>query len=236
MGKITVKVMDYRPENEQFEVRLENGEKGIIPKEEMSIYPFKTENEILNLLGQEIHAVITEKNDTTIRLSRRMVQEERLNEILSFQEDAMFLAKIISASFQAFFMDLGEGIKGIIYKSEILATPFGKPTDVYPIGAEILVKIRKYNKDAKNFALSHKWCFEKNYNDYYKGQQIVGTLRLPIVQDGNVTGYLVEVTPAIRGVLDLLPGLTLKNGQRLPMLVHEVNAEKGLKLRLIFPN
>lgn len=234
MEKVKIYVSRFERKNNSFIVRLEDDRIGYIPKEEMSIYPFKKSNaQLSTYLGNLLQAVITKEDGKNIYLSRKPVMQERINEILDGGAIGKTLdVKVISSSDVALYLDLGEMVSGIIYKNDIISASFKYPTDIYPIGSTIKAKIISYKDNM--FTLSHKELYSNKIDQYYTGMRLNGIIRAPIFDNGAITGYFVQITPAISGIVDV-HDIRLENGDVIPMVVKNIKP-KGLKLRIEYPN
>lgn len=232
---INVTCVEYDGTNEFFTVLLNDGRTGKIHKSEMSIYPLKIDKQIDALIGKDMRAVVLEDDGNTIWLTRKPVMEQALKKLEKEPMGKILKVTITSASDVALYCDLGDGISGIIYKNDIITAPFSYPTDVYPVGSVIEAKIKCYKKEKAFFTLSHKDVFSKQKSCYYKGMHLNGIIRSPILKQGVITGYFVEVTPAISGILDVNDSIHMDNGEKIPMVVNDITS-KGLKLRLEYPN
>lgn len=231
---INVTCVEYDDTNEFFTV-LFDGRTGKIRKADMSIYPLKIDKQIDALIGKDMRAVVLEDDGNNIWLSRKPIMEERLNELAQEPIGKVLKVTITSASDVALYCDLGDGISGIIYKNDIITAPFSYPSDIYPVGSVIDAKVKCYKKEKAFFTLSHKDVFPKDKSSYYKGMHLNGVIRSPILKRGEITGYFVEITPAISGILDVNDSIHMDNGEKIPMVVNDITT-KGLKLRLEYPN
>lgn len=220
-----------------FNVTLEDGRYGSISQENMSIYPITKLRQITNYFGKSLRATIIGENSRGLMLSRIPVMKERVDELVNdyFLPKKELTVKIMSASDSNLYVDMGDEVSGIIYRNEIIAATFAAyPEEIFPIGSELKVKILSFASETNFFTLSHRETFSKDLRQYYKGMHIEGIIRAPIIQQGVITGYFVQITPAIAGILDV-NNLHLSNGEIIPVIVKETN-RKGLKLRLEIPN
>ncbi len=232
--EITVTCKGYN-EGTGFSCETFDGILGIIPKEEASFYPLKFQNQINLLTKRKIKCEIIETSPLT--LSRKRVTEKRINELLSGEGPVgkIVEAEVVSANTLALYVDMGDGVSGIIYKGDIISTPFTcPPTDIFPIGSKLFAKIKSVKEDKGFFTLSHRAIFPRN-NNYTRGMHIMGIVRSPIFNGDKIGGYFVEITPAVGGILDVNEGFSLFNGEKIPMVINDVTS-KGLRLRLEFPN
>ena len=223
---INVTCRSYDKRGGRYVVDLEDGRKGYIATNNMSIYPFKNEKKIYGFLRRSLRAIVlTDDGENPLTLTRIPIMEAKLAEILDGGAVKKVVeATVISASDMALYVDLGD----------IISAGFSHPNDVYPVGSKILAKIKGYQDEKKFFTLSHKDVFSKDKDQYYIGMHLEGTVCAPIYSNGKITGYFVQITPAIAGIVDV-NDIRLDNGDIIPMVVKDVKA-RGLKLRLQFPN
>ena len=221
---------------DRYIVDLVDGRKGYIATKNMTIYPFKNEKKAYAFVGRRLRAVVlTDDGENPVILTRIPIMEEKLKEILDGEPIGKILeVQVISTSDMALYVDLGDCISGIIYKADIISAKFSYPSDIYPVGSIILAKIKSYQNEKNFFTLSHKEIFSKDKSQYYAGMHLEGTVRSPIYNNGRITGYFVQITPAIAGIVDV-NNIRLYNGDVIPMVIKDVKA-RGLKLRLEFPN
>lgn len=233
---VNVTCRSYDIRGDRYIVDLEDGRKGYIATKDMSIYPFKTEKKAYGFVRRSLRAVVlTDDGENPVILTRIPIMEEKLKEILDGGPIGKVLeVKVISTSDMALYVDLGDCISGIIYKTDIISAGFSHPSDIYPVGSIIFAKIKSYQNEKNFFTLSHKDVFSKDKSQYYAGMHLEGTVRSPIYSNGRITGYFVQITPAIAGIVDV-NDIRLDNGDVIPMVIKDVKA-RGLKLRLEFPN
>ncbi|MDO4282587.1 MAG: S1 RNA-binding domain-containing protein [Clostridia bacterium] len=231
---INVTCIGYDKSEGMFTVKLPDSRTGKIPKDEMSIYPLKNDKQIESFIGKDIRVAIIDESDMT--LSGKIPMQKQLEKLTEENPVGKILkVTVVSASDVALYCDLGEGISGIIYRNDIISTPFPLPTDVYPIGSVIDAKVKNFKADKSFFTLSHRDVFSRSMKAYRKGMHLNGIIREQIKRGNVVTGYFVEVTPAIKGILDINDSIYLQNGEKIPMVVNDITP-KGLKLRLEYPN
>lgn len=219
-----------------FNVTLEDGRYGSISQENMSIYPITKLRQVTSYIGKSLRATIIGENSRGLVLTRIPIMEARVQELVDeyYLPKKHIKVKIVSSSDSNLYADMGDGVSGIIYRNEIIAARFSYPEEVFPIGSEIEVKILNYTKEKNYFSLSHREVFSKDLRQYYHGMHIEGIIRAPIIRNSVITGYFVQITPAIAGILDV-NNIRLSNGEIIPVVVKETTS-KGLKLRLEIPN
>lgn len=229
---IEVQCLNFNEQGDFYTVNAK-GKIGIIPTKEFSIYDSKEVN--MRLLHTFIKAVVTEYDGKDhLILSRRKIMQQKVEEFVRKGPINVIIAdaKVVSASSTALYLDIGDGLSGVMYRKEIISSPYSEPTDIFPIGTRIPVKIIKYTPEKEFFTCSHRALYSNNRNNYKRGQIITGTIRQEIVENDIVTGYFVQVTPAISGILDIPEGTTFCNGDTFEMIINSVTV-KGLKLRMI---
>ena len=229
---IEAQCLSFNEQENYYTVGVE-GKTGIIPAEEFSIYDSKEVN--MRLLHTVIKAVVTKYDGKDqLVLSRKKVMQKKVAEFVRKGPVNVIIsnAKVVSASSTALYLDIGDGLSGVMYRKEIISSPYSNPTDVFPIGTRIPVKIIKYTPEKEFFTCSHRALFQNNRADYKRGQIVTGIIRQEIVVNDIVTGYFVQVTPAISGILDIPEGTIFNNGDTFEMIINSVTV-KGLKLRML---
>lgn len=93
------------------------------------------------------------------------------------KEDAIIEGKIIRITAFGAFVELFEGVEGLVHISEITDERIVKPSDVLEINQKVKVKVLKFNKEDKKIALSIKEATESNkeYLNYVDSDAEEGT-------------------------------------------------------------
>ena len=184
---------------------LGNNFEGIIPSEELSIYPDDEPERLSGILIKRQYLVTAKicsfSNDFFI-LSRKETMRQALKEVFNeMNSGSLVLAKIASIYGTATYLDIGAGISALLPINEISSTYIEKDLlHSYFKGIDsILVKvINESQKFPNKFIASFKdACVPTSISvgDIVEGRVV---RNLP---DG--TGKIIEITPLQSGIVDL---------------------------------
>ena len=144
---------------------LDIGLRGFLPA---SLVDLRRVKDLNAYLGTRIEARVIEmdRNRNNVVLSRRVVLEEarkaERSEILSKLQAGMRLKGVVSSivDFGA-FVDLGDGIEGLVHISEMAPRHIDTPAQVVSAGDEVKVKVMEINPDRRRISLSMKAAAEE---------------------------------------------------------------------------
>ena len=139
---------------------LDIGLRGFLPA---SLVDLRRVKDLTSYMGTRIEARVIEmdRNRNNVVLSRRVVLEEsrkaERSEILSKLKSGMRLQGTVSSivDFGA-FVDLGEGIEGLVHISELANRHVENPETVVKPGEEVFVKVIDVDLDRRRISLSLK--------------------------------------------------------------------------------
>lgn len=177
-----------------------------------------------------IRAKITSVKGNQIFLSRRENLLEVSNKIKKLGK-AFFNASIENVNPYNIFCDIGEGVIAYCSVEELTRIFIDDARDWVTAGNHIRVRIIKTN-DSENLI----WCSVKkasmgNYKKIKPRTKIMAKVGKSIKDESNnVTGFFVEITPAISGIADIPENYSLdklpKLGDMVKCYVRAVNSEK----------
>lgn len=189
-------------------VSLGNNIEGILTFDESSIDELKgssdTPVQVRTILKKRIiRAKILKIEDGKIYLSRKANLLEVLKKVKE-NIGGLFNATAENVGGHNVFCDIGEGLIAYCSVEEVSRIRIKDTREWVKIGQHFTVKVTDICKD-NNFI----WCSIKrgSYGDYsvFKhGMKVRARVGNAITgEDGNITGYYVEITPAISGIADL---------------------------------
>ena len=143
---------------------LDIGLRGFLPA---SLVDLRRVKDLNAYLGTRIEARVIEmdRNRNNVVLSRRVVLEEarkaERSEILSKLKPGMRLKGTVSSivDFGA-FVDLGDGIEGLVHISEMAKQHVDAPSQVCKVGDKVQVKVMEIDLDRRRISLSMKAAAE----------------------------------------------------------------------------
>lgn len=105
----------------------------------------------------EVHVLNFDPKTQKIGLGLRKVEEDPWNLVAEdYQVDDIVEAKVVRLADFGAFVEIKEGIEGLVHVSEISTDRVHKPSDVLNIGDKVEVKILKIDPENKKLSLSIK--------------------------------------------------------------------------------
>ena len=143
---------------------LDIGLRGFLPA---SLVDLRRVKDLTAYMGTRIEARVIEmdRNRNNVVLSRRVVLEEarkaERQEILSKLQVGMRLKGTVSSivDFGA-FVDLGDGVEGLVHISEMAKSHVDQPSQVCTVGDTVQVKVMEIDLDRRRISLSMKAAAE----------------------------------------------------------------------------
>ncbi|MCD8148411.1 MAG: S1 RNA-binding domain-containing protein [Clostridiales bacterium] len=148
-------------------IAMVEGIRGFIPASRLSLHRVDDLNE---WLGKEIQVrVITadQESDKLVLSAREILKEERENakklKLSAVEVGSIFTGKVDSIQDYGVFVDLGDGISGLVHVSQIALERVKHPSDVLKKGQEVRVKV--IGKQDGKLKLSIKALLEQKKKD-----------------------------------------------------------------------
>ncbi|MCD8366009.1 MAG: S1 RNA-binding domain-containing protein [Clostridiales bacterium] len=148
-------------------IAVVEGIRGFIPASRLSLHRVDDLNE---WLGKEIQVrVITadQEADKLVLSAREILKEERENakklKLSAVEVGSVFTGKVDSIQDYGVFVDLGDGISGLVHVSQIALERVKHPSDVLKKGQEVRVKV--IGKQDGKLKLSIKALLEQKKKD-----------------------------------------------------------------------
>ena len=190
-------------------------------------------------LGQEIEIKILDFNDKKERISLglKQLQDHPWKDAISkYPEDSRVKGKVVSITNYGAFIELDEGIEGLIHVSEMSWTKHVKhPSQVISVGDEVEAVVLKVDADSEKISLGLKQLDEdpwKNIeDDLPPGAKVTGEIR-------NVAsfGAFVEIKEGVDGLIHVSdmswtrkvshPSELVKKGDKVECVVLAVDRDK----------
>ena len=228
-------VVSYNNEEEYLTVRLGCELFAKLPYSEVSIYPLKYSTnpeyklpfQIYLILNKRISAKILSIKGDEIILSRKNNMLEAFEELKKYTYLHFYVTSVTQSDV---FGDVGAGISARIPRCKLCKSRIRSAEEVVCVGNNLLVKVFSYDYENMRFTVSYKDTFDKyNPNLYHSGEKI--TCIVNEVVDDSATGYFVNVTPQVVGIVDNLYDMPKLNyGDKIDCIVTRAT-KKGLHLR-----
>ncbi|MCD8324557.1 MAG: S1 RNA-binding domain-containing protein [Clostridiales bacterium] len=148
-------------------IAMVEGIRGFIPASRLSL---QRVNDLNEWLGKEIQVrVITadQEADKLVLSAREILREERENakkvKLSAIEVGTVFDGKVDSIQDYGVFVDLGDGVSGLVHVSQIALERVKHPSDVLKKGQEVCVKV--IGKQNGKLKLSIKALLEQKKKD-----------------------------------------------------------------------
>ena len=211
-------------------VELENGEKGIIPREEVEAINVD-ENGIpkANLCEGKVHKYVQfklkEKDGDKLIFSRKDVQQEVLNSVktdLKVGDNIKGIVKNITP--YGAFIDIGGGVVGLAYIEDLSVARIKTPCERLKIGQNVNIVVKSINRETGKISLSYKdtlGTWEENAKRFSVGMNTKGIIR---ETEKNKNGIFIELTPNLVGMAEYKEGL--KYGEKVDLYIKKIDYDK----------
>ncbi|MCR4402244.1 MAG: bifunctional 4-hydroxy-3-methylbut-2-enyl diphosphate reductase/30S ribosomal protein S1 [Firmicutes bacterium] len=187
-------------------VVVDVGLRGFVPASHASRRPMA---DLSPLVGQTLRMKVLEADRAkrNVVLSARLVQEQEAAEAKARVLDSLQEGEIVDGivrrvvNFGA-FVDIGEGVEGLLHVSDMAWTRTTDPRDVVHEGDHIRVKVLSVDRERERISLGLKQTLQDPWEDI--------TSRYPVgsIVTGKVTkladfGAFVELEPGIEGLIHI---------------------------------
>lgn len=134
------------------------GVDGLIPVSEMSWKRIKDPSEVLSA-GDNVEVVILrlDREAKKVTLSLRQMQTSPWDTIHhNYPENTIAAGTVTRLAEFGAFVELEEGLEGLIHISELSSNRVRRPDDVVKVGDQVQVRVLKIDRDAQRMSLSMK--------------------------------------------------------------------------------
>lgn len=206
---------------------------------EISLYDFslqkfdndlEAEKNLFYKIDHKIAVEVIDFSDNGPILSRKNLQQSALN-YLSNSIGTNISASIETINSLGIWIDIGNGITSLLRPIEYSSTRFYNFEKFLSIGDSITVKILDYDESTKHFTVSRKQADIMTNEELVIGNTYYVIPSKPV--DDIPSGYFVEYSPNIAGILDVPNGIILKEGVPVKGYFKNINS-KGLKFNFRF--
>ena len=220
-------------------VNLENGLTGIMPREEIEAINLQEnnlpkENICIGKVHKFVQFKIKEiKDDNTVIISRKDVQEEALDWIKNDLEVGQKVQGIVkSIKPYGAFIEIGGGVVGLAHIEDLSIARIKSPYERLKIGQKIEVVIKSIDKQKGKVILSHKellGSWEENAKKFEQGMKTYGIIR---ETEKNKNGIFIELNPNLVGMAEYQEGL--EYGEKVSVYIRKIDEEKKkMKLNIL---
>lgn len=225
-----------------------NGIRGFIPAGQIA--PYRVDD-FSHFVGEKFPAVVIEANAERRNLvvSRRAVLEREAAEARQRMLETLHEGDICEGtvrSLQDFgaFVDLGNGVDGLLHVSQLGWHRVRHPSEVLAVGQKVRVKVRKIDPDTRKIGLSLRDLLEDPWSSA-GDKYAVGTIVQGRVSRLADFGAFVELEPGVEGLVHISElahgrvwraGDVVQEGQQVEAKVLSVDLEQrriGLSMKAI---
>ncbi len=227
-------------------VTVDIGLRGFVPASQIALRPVA---DLRSVLGQTLTMKVleVEKERNNVVLSQRAYLEERLAEAKkrifeTVKEGDLVLGTVTRLTNFGAFVDIGDGVEGLLHVSDISWNRIGHPGQVLKEGDQIKVMVLNMDPEKERISLGLKQTQDDPWTKV-PTKYPVGT-----VTDGKITrltdfGAFVELEPGIEGLVHVSqisrervekPSDVLKEGQTVQVKVISLRQDQrriGLSIR-----
>ena len=220
-------------------VNLENGLTGIMPREEIEAINLQEnnlpkENICIGKVHKFVQFKIKEiKDDNTVIISRKDVQEEALDWIKNDLEVGQKVQGIVkSIKPYGAFIEIGGGVVGLAHIEDLSIARIKSPYERLKIGQKVEVVIKSIDKQKGKVILSYKeilGTWEENAKKFQQGMRTYGIIR---ETEKNKNGIFIELNPNLVGMAEYQEGL--EYGEKVDVYIKKIDEEKKkIKLSIL---
>lgn len=231
-------IVEKCDDNYNLYVRLNNGEIGIIPRQEVEGinvekdgYPRARLCE--GKVNKYVQFKIIGKKDNNLVLSRKAVQNEVIKYIKTDLQEGQIVNGIVkSVTPYGAFVDIGGGVVGLVHIEDLSVARMKSPLERVKIGQNINVMIKYIDRKTGKINLSYKetlGTWEENADNFKIGMKTHGIIR---ETEKNKNGIFIELTPNLVGMAEYKEGLTY--GQEINVMIKKIDYDrKKVKLLIL---
>ena len=181
------------------------GVKAFLPGSQVDLRPVKN---LDKLIGEthDFRIIKVNKKRGNIVLSRRVLlekeREEKKNETLrSLKVGAVMMGTIKNITDYGAFVDLG-GIDGLLHITDMSYGRINHPNELFEVGAQIEVKVLKYDEDSQRVSLGYKQIRPDPWEDAEYKYPVGAIVRGKVVSIVDY-GAFVELEDGIEGLVHI---------------------------------
>ena len=232
-------IVEKCDENYDLHVKLDNGLKGIIPREEVEAFNvdengFPKTNLCVGKVHKYVQFKMKENNGDNYIFSRRDVQNEVLNSVKTDLKEGQVVNGIVkNITPYGAFIDIGGGIVGLVHIEDLSVARIKTPYERIKIGQKLNIVVKSIDRDLGRINLSYKERFgswEENANKFTVGMKTEGIIR---ETEKNKNGIFIELAPNLVGMAEYKEGLNY--GEKIDVAIKKIDYDKK-KIKLVILN
>ncbi|MBL8167465.1 MAG: 30S ribosomal protein S1 [Acidobacteria bacterium] len=227
------------------------GIQAFLPGSQVDVRPVRN-LDIYRNKDLEVRVIKINKKRGNIVLSRKVVQEERINldkenTLKNLDEGIIVEGDVKNITEYGAFIDLG-GIDGLLHITDMSWGRIQNPNELFKVGERIQVKVLKFDRDKERVSLGYKQLIPDPWTTtaerYPIGSRVTG--KVVSLTD---YGAFIELEPGIEGLVHVTemswskrvkhPSKLLSSGQEVEAQVLEVDSHNrriSLGIKQIEPN
>lgn len=229
-------IVENCDENYNLHVKLDNGQKGIIPRKEVEAINidengFPNKNLCVGKVHKYVQFKIKEKDGDKFIFSRKDVQNEVLNFIKTDLQEGQTVNGIVkNITPYGAFVDIGGGIVGLVHIEDLSVARIKTPFERIKIGQKLNIMIKSIDRNTGKVNLSYKeilGTWEENAHNFEIGMKTKGIVR---ETEKNKNGIFIELAPNLVGMCEYKEGLNY--GEKIDVTIKKIDYDKK-KVKLI---
>jgi small subunit ribosomal protein S1 len=214
-------------------VEIQPGVEGLIHVSEMSWSQHLRSAQDFLKVGDDVEAVILtlDRDERKMSLGIKQLKEDPWEAIeVKYPADSKHTAKVRNFTNFGVFVELEEGVDGLIHISDLSWTKKVKhPSEFTQVGAEIDVMVLDIDKENRRLSLGHKQL-EENPWDVFETVYTVGSIHTGKITETLEKGAVISLSKGVEGFatpkhLVKEDGTQAQKGEKLEFKVIEFNKE-----------
>lgn len=224
-------------ENYNLHIEFANGINAIMPREEIEAINLEEdglpkENICTGKINKYVQFKVKDvKDDHSIILSRKLVQEEALNWV----KDDLKVGQTVNGIVKnirpyGVFVEIGGGIVGLAHIEDLSVARIKTPYERVKIGQKLNIVVKSIDKEQGKVILSYKeilGTWEENVKTFQEGEKVKGIVR---ETEKNKNGIFVELKPNLVGMAEYQEDL--EYGQEVEVFIKKIVPDKQ-KIKLL---
>lgn len=229
--------VDSCDENYNLHIEFANGIKAIMPREEIEAINLESnglpkENICTGKINKYVQFKVKDiKEDNSIILSRKLVQEEALSWVRDDLEVGQTVNGIVkNIRPYGVFVEIGGGVVGLAHIEDLSVARIKSPYERVKIGQKLNIVVKSIDKEQGKVILSYKemlGSWEDNIRFFQEGDKVKGIVR---ETEKNKNGIFVELKPNLVGMAEYQEDL--EYGQEVEVCIKKIIPEKQ-KIKLL---
>lgn len=229
-------IVERCDKNYNLYVKLDNGQIGIMPREEVEAINLDENglpkiNLCVGKVNKYVQFKIKGRMGENLLLSRKDVQKEILEYVKTNLEVGQTVHGIVrNITGYGAFVDIGGGVTALVHIEDLSVARIKTPFERVKIGQKLNFVIKYINRETGRINLSYKetlGSWEENAHKFTIGMKTKGIVR---ETEKNKNGIFIELTPNLVGMAEYKEGLNY--GERIDVTIKKIDYDKK-KVKLI---